>query len=276
MSSVVPPLAPPVDVGREEAQRQAAQELLKAEYADESLLDRILRGVDQFLGDLLDLESVDVGGGVAVRIALAVIVVALLAALVVIARRTVRSGAARREGVFTGRRRSAAEHREAAERLAAEGRWSDAVRERLRAIAADLEERVIVNAVPGRTADELAAEAGRALPGFAAGLTAAARVFDDVTYGEVPGTAEDYGLLRDLDLRLRDARPVLVPAAAETPPGTTPWATAGRASAQETTAGGTTGPETTAGGTTGPGTTAGGTTGPGTTARETSVREAAP
>ena len=62
----------------------------------------------------------------------------------------------------------------------------------------------IVDSTPGRTAGELAAEAGRALPALAAELTAAARVFDDVTYGEVPGTAEAYGILRDrLDDRLR-------------------------------------------------------------------------
>ncbi|GAA2893448.1 DUF4129 domain-containing protein [Streptosporangium fragile] len=213
---MVPALTSPIDIDREEAQRQAAQELLKAEYAKESLLDRILRGVSQFLGDLLDQDSVGVVGGVVAWSVLAAIVVALLTAIVLVARRTARGRTARGEGVFGRRRRTAAEHREAAERLAAEAHWSDAIRERLRAIASELEERVIVDATPGRTAGELAAEAGRALPAFAAGLAAAARVFDDVTYGEVPGTAEGYALLRDLDERLRDARPVLAGAA----PGT--------------------------------------------------------
>ncbi|GAA4222043.1 hypothetical protein FHR32_004208 [Streptosporangium album] len=202
-------LAAPIDIGREQARREAAAELLRSEYAKESLVDRVMRAVNQFLGDLLDQESVGVVGSVAARIVLAMIVVAAVVAVVMIAHRTVRGGTTRKEGIFGDRRRTAAEHRETAERLAAEGRWAEAVRERLRALARDLEDRVIVDSTPGRTADELAAEAGRALPEFAAELAAAARVFDDVTYGEVPGTAEAYGVLRDLDERLRTARPTL-------------------------------------------------------------------
>ncbi|WP_326820200.1 DUF4129 domain-containing protein [Streptosporangium sp. NBC_01756] len=202
-------LTAPIDIDREQAGREAAAELLRSEYAKESLVDRVMRAANQFLGDLLDQESVGVVGSVAARIVLVVIVVAAVTAVILIARRTVRGGTTRKEGIFGERRRTAAEHREAAERLAAESRWAEAVRERLRAVARDLEDRVIVDSTPGRTADELAAEAGRALPGFAAELAAAARVFDDVTYGETPGTAEAYGVLRDLDERLRTARPTL-------------------------------------------------------------------
>ncbi|WP_449066361.1 DUF4129 domain-containing protein, partial [Planomonospora algeriensis] len=63
----------------------------------------------------------------------------------------------------------------------------------LRAVARDLEERAVVEELPGRTADELAAEAGRALPGFAGELAEAARLFDDVTYGDLPGTPRATG-----------------------------------------------------------------------------------
>ncbi|MDP9862750.1 MULTISPECIES: DUF4129 domain-containing protein [Streptosporangium] len=206
-------LTSPVDIDRDQARREAVQELLKPEYARESPVDRVTRAVDQFLGDLLDQESVGAVGSVAARIVLVVLVIAAVVAVVVIARRTAGGGAARQEGIFGDRRRTAAEHRDAAERLAAEGRWAEAVRERLRAVARDLEDRVIVDSTPGRTAGELAAEAGRALPAFASDLAAAARVFDDVTYGEVPGTAESYGVLRDLDERLRTARPTLGAAA---------------------------------------------------------------
>ncbi|MFJ2032381.1 DUF4129 domain-containing protein [Streptosporangium sp. NPDC087985] len=202
-------LASPIDIDRGRARREAAQELLRSEYAKESLIDRAIRAVDQFLGDLLDQQSIGIVGSVTAWAVLAVIVAAAVVAVVMIARRVSRNGTAHREGIFGDRRRTAAEHREAAERLAGEGRWAEAVRERLRAVARDLEDRAIVDSMPGRTADELAAEAGRALPEFAAELTAAARVFDDVTYGEVPGTAEAYGVLRDLDGRLRTARPAL-------------------------------------------------------------------
>ncbi len=52
---------------------------------------------------------------------------------------------------------------------------------------------------PGRTADELAAEAGAVLPGETAALGAAARLFDDVRYGGRAGSADGYQRLRDLD-----------------------------------------------------------------------------
>ena len=54
----------PVDIGRGEARRAAIQELLKSEYAKESLVDRVTRTVNQFLDDLLDQASVGVAGSV--------------------------------------------------------------------------------------------------------------------------------------------------------------------------------------------------------------------
>jgi len=202
---VVPFLTPPIDIGREEARRQATRELLGPEYAEEPLIDRLWRQVNQFLGDLLDQESVGVVGSLAARAALLAIVVGIVVSVLLVARRAVGSPVSRPGDLFGDSRRTAAEHREAAERLAAEARWAEAVRERLRAVARDLEDRVIVDSTPGRTAGELAAEAGRALPALAAELAAAARVFDDVTYGEVPGTPEAYRIMCELDEHLRAA-----------------------------------------------------------------------
>ena len=97
-----------------------------------------------------------------------------------------------------------ADHRAAAEAHAAEGRWAEAIRERLRAVARDLEERAILDPRPGRTAQELAAEAAALLPvDFAPGVG----VFYDVWYGDRPGTPEGYRLLTDLDQAVQDARP---------------------------------------------------------------------
>ncbi|MFI7046271.1 DUF4129 domain-containing protein [Streptosporangium sandarakinum] len=217
-------LGAPIDVGRDEARREAARELLRAGYARESVFDRAVRAVNQFIGDLTDQDSLGTVGSVTVRVVLVALVVAAVVALTVVARRTAGGRAARREEVFGDGRRTAAEHRAAAERLAAEGAWAEAVRERLRAVARDLEDRAIVDPVPGRTAAELAAEAGRALPGLAAGLAAAARIFDDVTYGEAPGTAGAYETLRDLDERLRAARPAdAAPAPAHPAGGAGAW-----------------------------------------------------
>ena len=54
----------------------------------------------------------------------------------------------------------------------------------------------------GRTADEFATEAGRALPPHAAGLLDAARLFDEVRYGRRPGTRPGYDRVSELDTRI--------------------------------------------------------------------------
>ncbi len=109
--------------------------------------------------------------------------------------------------LFGGRPRSAAEHRAAADAHAARGDWAGAVRERLRAVIRSLEERAVLDERPGRTADEAAAEAGAALPSCAADLRRAARLFDDVWYGGRAADAGSDAALRDLDQKVRAARP---------------------------------------------------------------------
>ncbi|MFG3435976.1 DUF4129 domain-containing protein [Nonomuraea sp. NPDC047897] len=195
-------------IGRDEAARRAADELLKPAYEQEPLLDRIWRHVQQFLGDLMDAAT---GGGTAGGVIAAVVITLLVLTVIVLVgwqlRRTSRRNAGAAAALFGERAMSAAEHRQAAADLAAQGRYTEAVQERLRAIARDLEERALVDGLPGRTADELSAEAGLALPAFAGELAAAARSFDDVTYGGVPGTRAAYDAMTSLDERLRAARP---------------------------------------------------------------------
>lgn len=196
-------------IGRDEAARRAADELLKPAYEHEPLLDRIWRYVQQFVGDLTDAAA---GGGEAGGVIAAVVITLLILAVIVLVgwqlRRTSRRNAAASAALFGERVLSAAEHRQAAASLAEQGRYTEAIQERLRAIARDLEERALVDGLPGRTADELSSEAGLALPAFAAELAAAARSFDEVTYGGVPGTRPAYDAMTALDERLRVARPV--------------------------------------------------------------------
>jgi hypothetical protein len=115
---------------------------------------------------------------------------------------------------------SAAEHRATAEQYAAEGNWSAAIRHRLRAVARQLEESGVLDPVPGRTATELARDAGRAIANLAVELSRAAEAFNDVTYGERPGTEAAYRMVADLDDHLRSRTSAssgsdVVPAAAD-------------------------------------------------------------
>jgi hypothetical protein len=120
-----------------------------------------------------------------------------------IARRTMRTNRDGEYALFGEHELSAAEHRAAAEQSAAAGNWAAAIRHRLRAVARQLEENGVLDPVPGRTATELGRDAGRALPNLAAELLLAADAFNDVTYGERPGTESAYRMIADLDDHLQ-------------------------------------------------------------------------
>ncbi|MFB7377680.1 DUF4129 domain-containing protein [Kitasatospora purpeofusca] len=205
----------PITTPRDAAKDAARDELLNADYHrhDPSLQERIVDWISDRIDEALGALAGDGTSGATG------LVLFLLVAAVVGAALWWRLGAPGRAarthpGVFGDiGPRSAAEHRADAERHAAAGRWTEAVREQMRALVRGLEERTLLDARPGRTADEAAAEAGRALPGHAAELAAAARAFDDIAYGERTADQGAYQSLRDLDRALERARPVLAPAA---------------------------------------------------------------
>ncbi len=198
----------PVDLGREEAQRLARQELAKPDYQRHrpGLLRRLLQEMFERLGDLLSRTQ-----GASPSKWFALLLLAVIGVVVIVAlRRRVRPG--RRSTtpeLFTGRPLTAAEHRAAADSAAGRGAWADAVRERLRAIVRDLEERGVLEPRPGRTADEAARDGGAALPAVAAPLSAGARLFDDIWYGGRAATEAHDRALREADAVVRAARPSL-------------------------------------------------------------------
>ncbi|MGP4003344.1 DUF4129 domain-containing protein [Streptomyces sp. 8N706] len=200
----------PVKVPRVPAREAAERELSEPMYHehDPGLFQRALDWFWERIDDLLTAASGATPGGT-----LGLVVIAIAIVLLVVALR-LRLGALRRTptsavGLFDARPRSSAEHRAAAERHAADHAWDQAVREIMRAVVRSLEERALLDPRPGRTADEAATEAGRSLPDHAGRLHAAARDFDDVTYGGRHATADTYARLRDLDLDLRRSRPRL-------------------------------------------------------------------
>ncbi|MGW2352001.1 DUF4129 domain-containing protein [Actinacidiphila glaucinigra] len=200
----------PVTIPRGPAREAAEDELSKGIYHRDgpSLLERALNWLWEKFDHLLDTASGATPGGAAGLVTIVVVVVLLVIAL------RLRLGKLRAQpatgtGLFADVPRTAAEHRAAAEEHARHNRWSEAVRERMRAIVRSLEERTLLDPRPGRTADEAAAEAGRTLPGLAARLADAARTFDDVTYGDRPGTQDAYAALRELDTEVQRTKPRL-------------------------------------------------------------------
>lgn len=198
----------PVDLTAEEAREAAERELADPIYHqdDPSLLGRGLKWLLTELGELLRRAEDASPGGYAGLVAIAVLavlaVVAIRLQLGPIARTATSDSA-----LFDQAPRSAAEHRATADAHAADGAWADAVRERLRAIVRGLEERDLLEARPGRTADEAAAEAGRVLLACATGLREAAELFDEVWYGGRAATAWMDERLRAVDAEVARNRP---------------------------------------------------------------------
>jgi hypothetical protein len=85
-----------------------------------------------------------------------------------------------------------------ADRFAAEGRFPEAIRERLRAMVRDLVDHGVVDPRPGSTVSELATAAGRARPELAAPASEATGIFSDIWYGMVPATASQDQRMRAL------------------------------------------------------------------------------
>nr|WP_052310285.1 DUF4129 domain-containing protein [Streptomyces viridochromogenes] len=218
-----PPLTTPRDPAREAARRELSKRMYHEN--DPSLIQRALDAFWDWLGKLLNAASTATPGGTLGLVVVILAVVALVAAL------WWRLGTPRRRPtssatLFDDRPRSAADHRAAAEAHAAQGHWNQAVQERMRALVRALEERALLDVRPGRTADEAAAEAGRALPAHTDRLRAAARDFDDVTYGGRSATEQAYHRITELDRDLERTKPRLVTSSAHsTAPNTRQGAT---------------------------------------------------
>ncbi|MFC0099567.1 DUF4129 domain-containing protein [Micromonospora marina] len=85
-----------------------------------------------------------------------------------------------------------------ADRLAAEGRYAEAVRERLRDMVRLLVVRHVVEPRPGLTVVELTEAAARTRPQVRPTLHAAGAIFSDLWYAQRPATAEHDRRMREL------------------------------------------------------------------------------
>ena len=193
---------PAIDIDRDAAHEAAQRELAKPIYPKASLTERLSEWLDDLLYRIVQEGSSLPGGWFTISVLLIILAVAIVVA-VRIARRTMRTNRGGKHALFDTHELSAAQHRATAEQYAAAGNWAAAIRHRLRAIARQLEEDGVLNPVPGRTATELAKDAGKSVPDLAGELLQAANAFNDVTYGERPGTEPAYRMIADLDDHLR-------------------------------------------------------------------------
>ncbi|OBB79261.1 DUF4129 domain-containing protein [Mycolicibacterium peregrinum] len=187
-----------IDIDRDAAHDAAQNELTKPIYPRASPTEQIGDWINDLLYRITAAGSTIPGGWFTISV-LAILLVAAVVVAVRIARRTMRTARNGDNALFGSQELSAAQHRSIAEQYATQGDWSAAIRHRVRALARHLEESGVLDAVPGRTATELARDAAAALPAKSTGLFSAASTFNDVTYGEHPGTEAAYREIAALD-----------------------------------------------------------------------------
>lgn len=214
---IAAPLRVPVDPDAPQAQRWLLEELSKAPYQQQKpgLVEQVLQSIRDWLAGLLPQGSVGSGpdlGGLVPVIGAVVVVVLLVVAFVVFGLpRLNRRSRADGDLFDEDDERDSVALRRVAQRAAAAGDWSTAMRELFRALARRLDERAIVSSFPGTTARGFAARAGDAFPHAADRLATCAADFDAVRYLDDPGAPEGWERIRDLGLELRDARSAHAP-----------------------------------------------------------------
>lgn len=194
-------MTPVPPITRAGAQRAARHELSKAIYHQQSdpLPVRVVRAVGRWLSSVLTTVGTGSAGG---ALALAALVLLAVVVVVVIWRRVGplrRTAGAAGAVLPTDRTLSAAEHRALASAAADRGDHETAVLEQMRAVVRELEERGVIEARAGRTAIEVAREAGRGMPSASPVLDAAAGTFNDVVYGGGTAGPDQLETLREAD-----------------------------------------------------------------------------
>ncbi len=205
------PLEVPIDLPRDPARQLAELELADPAYrsAQPGLIQRAI----DWLVDWVQRVAAEVGavapGG---WLGILGLVLLVIVALVFVRWRV---GPLSRAGALTfsvDPGTTAAQYRARAEELASAGQWDEAISARMRALVRGSQERGLIDAQPGWTADEVAGAVARAAPEAGAVLAVAARRFDDVRYGGRPGSADSYR-----DLVLADTRAAEAPVSAGAP-----------------------------------------------------------
>ena len=207
--------SPTAPITRDGARAAAQHELAKRAYHrnDPSLVQRVLSWIANRLGHLFDTVLAHAPGHGFGLAAVAIVVVVVIIAVAVKLHRPARA-AGYAAPLHDATVLAARDHRARAERFAAEARYAEAVREWLRAIGRELEQRGVVDPRAGRTADELCAETTIQLPGVGADLRRATQRFDAIWYGARPAGPDDAQLLRALDRRVAGSHRDLLPTTA--------------------------------------------------------------
>ncbi len=196
---------PPLDPSADEARDELRRELVKPEYYDANIVQRIIGWIERSVDDAVETAdrtpTLTWFAGLVIAVALGV----AIALLVTRARSTAREqkDAA---AVLTDERVTAAELRARAEAALAEGRHEAALVDGFRALAVRQVERGRLDDAPGTTAAEVARALGGEFPTHQPRVASSAGMFDGVMYGERAASRAQAAAVLELDDDLRRAR----------------------------------------------------------------------
>jgi hypothetical protein len=199
------PPGPPLDPSGDEGRRLLREELLKGEYHQQHLWQRLVA----WLGRLFDGSVRTASGSSGITVFVTMLLVALLVTgLVLVLTRLSRDARsrARPAALLSDERPSAADLRRRAEASLAEGAHRQAVVDGFRALATRQIERGRLDDQPGATAHEVAARLAASYPDEGGRVGRSADLFDATLYGERPASREDATGVLALDDTLGTAR----------------------------------------------------------------------
>lgn len=188
----------------EQAHDLLRRELVKAEYNDTNLVQRVLDWIGRRIAGTVDSAS---STPALTWFAITLVTLALVAAMIYLASRARRTQRQRGEStaVLTDELISAAALRERAERALTDGRYAEAVLDGFRALALGQAERGRLDDAPGATAHEVAHALGVVFPEQRRAVASGADVFDAVRYGERAASREQAAAVLAIDDELRSA-----------------------------------------------------------------------
>lgn len=207
-SSAALPLEMPVEPDADQAREWVQDELAKRSYKDAGpgLIDRFWERIGEWLNDLADgVGGLAPGKGAFILVAGAVVLVAVA---ILVIRPRLNASVSRQTRVFSKEAvEKASDHRDRASRVAAEGRWGEALAEHFRAMVRSAEERAVFETRPARTAAEAGSELAAAFPGYRPEIMWLRQRFDEVLYGKGTAAEADYRRAQILDAALDAAQP---------------------------------------------------------------------
>jgi Domain of unknown function (DUF4129) len=185
-------------------------ELRKPEYHQQSLLERLLAVLGRFWALVTDQASRAGAFSAPIAVVLLLLVVGLGVFVVSRIRREPAGGPIPGpvRGTVLGMQQASPDAlRARALRALEEGRADDAMVDAVRAVAARMVQRGLLEDLPGLTAHEIAISIGPAFPPHATDLTRAAELFDLVFYGHGQAREVDARSVLTLEDELRRTRP---------------------------------------------------------------------